>query len=89
MLDTECRGVKSHITAHEPRQLNVADLFIAGVFPVNPVFLDGGGFETELCGDGGYGAGVVGLDAADGDEGITALGLGLSGEVSVFRLDVL
>jgi hypothetical protein len=48
------------------------------------VFLDGGGFETELCSDGGYGAGVVGLDAADGDEGITALGLRFSSEVPIF-----
>jgi hypothetical protein len=47
------------------------------------VLLDGGGLEAKLCGDGRHGAGVVGLDAADGDEGVGALGLGLSSEVPV------
>lgn len=65
MLDTECRRIQSDITAHESRELNVADLFITRVFPVHPVFLDGSGFEAEACCDGCDGAGVVGLDAAD------------------------
>jgi hypothetical protein len=30
-----------------------------GVFPVDPVLLDGGSMETQLGGDGGDGAGVV------------------------------
>ncbi|KAI6757811.1 hypothetical protein HG531_003636 [Fusarium graminearum] len=48
VLDAECRRVESHVAAHESRELDVADLFIARVFPVNPVLLDCGGFETEL-----------------------------------------
>lgn len=54
--------------------------------PVYPVLLDGGGGEAEFCGDGGDGAGVVGLDAADGDEGVTSLGESLSGKISVLSM---
>lgn len=46
------------------------------------MFLDESGVQTELGGDSGDLARVVGLDAPDGDEGIAALGDGVGNEVS-------
>lgn len=49
------------------------------------MFLNGGSFEAELGGDGSDGAGVVGLNTADGDEGVAALGESFRGEVSIWK----
>lgn len=83
VLDAKGRRVETDVAAHETGELDVADLLVTGVVPLDPVLLNSGGLETELCSDGRHGAGVVGLNSADGDEGIGALGLGLSGEVPV------
>lgn len=66
VLDAKGRRVQARVAAHQARELQVADFLVAGVRPVDPVLLDGGGFEARGDGDGGHGAGVVGLDAADG-----------------------
>ena len=56
---------------------------VARVLPVDPVLLESGGTQAEFGRDGGDSAGVVGLDAADGDEGITSLGNGIRSQVSL------
>lgn len=47
VLDAKGRRVQVHVGAHEPRELDVAYLFVAGVVPVDPVLLDGGGLEAQ------------------------------------------
>lgn len=54
------------------------------VLPVDPFLLDELTFQAEGCGDAGDLAGVVGLDAADGDEGIAVGGEGVWDEVFEF-----
>lgn len=51
------------------------------VGPVDPVLLDQRDLEAELGGRRGDLTGVVGLDAADADEGVAALGEGVGEEV--------
>lgn len=54
------------------------------VLPINPVLLHKTGGEAGVCGGGGDLAGMVGLDAADGDEGRGVLGEGVGDEVLEF-----
>ena len=72
--DVEAGGVEADVGAHDPRQQDVADLVVDGVRPVDPLLLHQPGLEAELRRDGRHLAGVVGLDAADGDERVGALG---------------
>ena len=52
--------------------------------PVDPVLLDDGGAEAVPGCDGGDLAGVVGLEAADGDQRVGLLGQGVGEEVFEF-----
>lgn len=73
------------ICAHQTGQLYIPDFFIRRIFPSgDPVFLDEGDVQAEGGGGGGDLAGVIGLDAADGDEGVAALGEGFGEEVLQF-----
>lgn len=81
MLNAEGGGIQSHVAAHDAGQLDVADLLIARVLPLDPVLLYGRGLEAKLDGHRGDGTGVVGLDTTDGDESVSTLSESLSGEV--------
>lgn len=83
MLNAKGGGVQSHIAAHETRELDVSDLLVAGVLPVNPVLLYCRDLEVELSSYSGDCAGVVGLDTSNGDESIGALRDGFGGKVSI------
>ncbi len=71
--DVEPGVVEPNIAAHDPGQLNVADSVIDDVGPVDPMFLDGHGLETQVAGDTGHLPSVVRLHAADRHEGVAAL----------------
>lgn len=55
-----------------------------GVVPVDPVLLHETGGETGVCGGGGDLTGVVGLDAADGEQGRGVLGEGVREKILEF-----
>lgn len=67
MLDAEARGIEMDFCTGESRDLDVTDLGVARVRPVDPFFLDELGFEAEVGGDARDLAGVVALVAADAD----------------------
>lgn len=55
-----------------------------GVVPVDPVLLHETGGEAGVCGGGGDLTGVVGLDAADGEQGRGVLGEGVREKILEF-----
>nr|BFE98112.1 hypothetical protein GCM10020185_86480 [Pseudomonas brassicacearum subsp. brassicacearum] len=69
----EASGVKPHISAHDPRHLDVAYAVIHRVGIVHPVFLHQHALHAQVGSDGSDLAGLVRLDAADGDQRIAAL----------------
>ena len=79
--DVEARGIDAQIATHDPRQLDVADDFVARIVPVDPMLLDGDDIQAQMACHAGYGACVVRLDAADADECVAALGQRVGGEV--------
>ncbi len=64
----------------QARQQNVADLVVDRIIPLGPLLLDQPALEAEHGGDGRHLARVVGLDIADGDQGVTALRQGIGGQ---------
>ena len=66
--------VEAHVGAHDPREQDVADLVVDRVVPVDPLLLDQPALQAEVRGDGRDLPGVVGLEAADRDERVGALG---------------
>src|SRR5699024_9772208 len=72
--DVEARRIEADIGAHDARELDIADLVVARIIPIDPALLHEAGPETEVGGHGRDLAGVVGLVAADRDEGVRARG---------------
>lgn len=79
--DAEARPHQAYVGAREAADQDVADLVVDGVRPVDPALLDEDAAQSGAGGDGGHLTGVVGLDAADGDEGVAALGEGVGDQV--------
>src|SRR5699024_1272351 len=79
--DVESRRIETDIGAHDARELDIADLVVARVLPIDPAVLHEAGLETEVGGDGRGLAGVVGLIAADRDEGVRARGEDVGNDV--------
>ena len=75
------RSTSSTCGTEDAAQQDVADAVIDAVVPVDPALLDEPAFHAELGGDGGDLAGVVGLDAADRDQRVAALGDRLGHEI--------
>ena len=79
--DVEARVGQPHVGAHDPREQDVADLLVARVVPVDPVLLHEHAGKAEVRCDRRDLARVVGLHAADRDEGVAALRERVGGEV--------
>src|SRR5699024_5083883 len=79
--DVEARRIETDIGAHEARELDIADLVVARIIPIDPALLHEAGLETEVGGHGRDLAGVVGLVAADRDEGVRARGEDVGNDV--------
>lgn len=84
MPDVEAFLIQSHVAAHEAGEEDVAGFVVQRWIDGDPFLLDSDGFEARGGGDGCYGAGVVGLYAADGDEVGAGLGEGVGDEVFEF-----
>ncbi len=69
------------VAAHDPRELDVADLAVRHVGPVDPVFLNGDDLQPEVTGHTGHLARVVRLDPADRHQRVAALGESVGDEV--------
>ena len=79
--DVEAGRIDADVAAHDPRELEVADLVVRHVGPIDPVLLHRDDLEAEVARDTGDRARVVGLDAADRDQRVAALGDRLGHEV--------
>src|SRR5690606_12102953 len=71
--DVEAGRVDTDVTSQNAGQLDVADLVVERIRPVDPVLLDGHRAQPEVRGDSGDLARVVGLDAADRHERVASL----------------
>ena len=71
--DVEARVGQPHVGAHDAGEEDVADQLVARVVPVDPVLLHEHAGEAEVRCHRRDLPRVVGLDAADRDEGVTAL----------------
>jgi hypothetical protein len=72
---------EAHVGAHDPAELDVADAVVDDVRPVDPALLHEDAAHAGARGGGRDLAGVVGLDAADRDERVAALGERVGDEV--------
>ena len=72
--DPEPGPDQPHVGAGEPAEQDVADLVVDRVRPVDPGLLNEHAPQTHAGRDGRDLPGVVGLDATDRDERVTALG---------------
>ena len=79
--DVEAGRVEAHIATHDPRELDVADLVVHDVGPVDPGLLHRHRLEPEVGRDAGDLARVVRLHPADRDQRVAALGEGVGHEV--------
>ena len=79
--DVEAGVGQAHVGAHDPREEDVADRLVARVVPVDPVLLHEDAGEAEVRCHRRDLPRVVGLDAADRDEGVAPLREGVGGEV--------
>jgi hypothetical protein len=72
--DVEAMRVQARVGAHHPREQDVADLVVHRVVPGDPLLLHEAALQAEVGRDRRDLAGVVGLVAADRDEGVGAGG---------------
>ena len=72
--DPEAGRVEADVRAHEAAHQDVARAVVRDVRPLHPVLLDEHALQARVRSDSRDLAGVVGLDAADGDERVAALG---------------
>src|SRR5690606_28619225 len=82
--DPEPGPHQPYVGPGEPADEDVADLVVHGVRPVDPALLHEHALEAGAGGDGGHLAGVVGLHAADGHQGVAALVEGVGDQVLQF-----
>ena len=71
--DVESGGVDTDVAAHDAGELDVADLVVVHVGPVDPALLHGHAAEPEVAGHPGDLAGVVRLDPADRHQRVAPL----------------
>ena len=71
--DVESCGIHADVAAQNPRELDVADLVIGRLGPVDPALLDGDGTEAQVAGHACHLPGVVGLDPAYRHQGVAPL----------------
>src|SRR5262245_32849469 len=79
--DAEIGTHQPHVGASEPADQDIADLVVYGVGPLDPAFLDEYTPEADVGSDRRDLAGVVGLNAADRHERVTALRQGVCDQV--------
>ena len=79
--DVEAGRVEADVATHDPRQLDVADLVVDDVGPVDPGLLHRHRLEPEVGGDARHLAGVVRLHPTDRDQRVAALGERVGHEV--------
>src|SRR5699024_3961866 len=72
--DVEARRIETDIGAHDARELDIADLVVPRIIPIDPALLHEAGLETERRGHGRGRAGVGGVVAAARREGVRARG---------------
>ena len=79
--DVEAGGVEATVRAHHPGEQDVADLVVHRVLPRDPLLLHETALHAQVGGDRGHLAGVVGLIAADRDQGVGPRGDGVRDDV--------
>src|SRR5690606_32571333 len=79
--DAELGADEPDVRAGQSAEQDVADPVVDGIRPVDPTFLDQDAFHPGAGGHRGDLASVIGLHAADGDEGVAALRQGVGDQV--------
>ena len=79
--DVESCGIRAETATQYPRELDVADLVMGRLGPVDPVLLDGDGTEAQVAGHACHLPGGVGLDPAYRLQGVAPLLRGVGDQV--------